>query len=438
MDINALTPKQQASEAVRQAENILISTGQFPSVDQVAATLALAQILRKLGKKVTAIVSDQIPTQAAFLSTVGLDKTLGGQRDFILKISQKRTQADGLKYTVEDGFLNVHITPLQGGYAPSDVTFAYGAYHYDVAIVLGVPTRARLDRVFSENPEIITEIPLINLDFHRSNELYGAVNLIDTNAASLCEMLVALSESLQTGLIDEEIATALLTGIIASTDRFTAAHTTPKALTVAAQMMAIGAKQQTVIRGLYKSGESRSDNNRDKDGRGGSGPSRGGRDPRPGHDDRSGASNPYAPSSYQPIATEPPPSEPIVTVVAPSITTVSEVLATPAEVVQPVAAVETVVNTPSEVKQETVVIPEAPTEPVIELKSPLATPEAPTVQKTVAAAVPNRPQLVDADEPHLFFKGHGSVLANLPDDDDAYYEASGKALNDPFGSLAAA
>jgi hypothetical protein len=44
-------------------------------------------------------------------------------------------------------------------------------------------------------------------------------------------------------------------GIIASTDRFTASHTTSKSLTVAAQMMAAGAKQQAVVRSLYRDGK---------------------------------------------------------------------------------------------------------------------------------------------------------------------------------------
>src|SRR4029077_17320025 len=102
--------------------------------------------------------------------------------------------------------------------------------------------------------DVFVKSPLVNLDFHRSNEGYGAVNLIEPNASSLCEMLVALSESLQSGIIDAEIATTLLMGIVASTDRFTAAHTTSKSLTVAAQMMAAGARQQAVVKALYRSG----------------------------------------------------------------------------------------------------------------------------------------------------------------------------------------
>lgn len=258
-----LTPKQQTSEAIRQAETILILTGQHPTMDQVASTVALAQILRKFGKKVTAIISDNLPAQASMLPTDELDRGLSGQRDFILKVGLSKTEVDKLRYAVEDGKLNIYITPFKGGFAPSDVTFAYGDYKYDLAIILGVPTRARIDKAYQDNASLFERLPIVNFDFHRSNEQYGAINLIEPTAASLSEMLVALAESLQSGLIDETIATCLLAGIMAATDRFTATHTTPKSLTVAAQMMAAGAKQQTVVKGLFRDNRSeRSDKTR--------------------------------------------------------------------------------------------------------------------------------------------------------------------------------
>jgi hypothetical protein len=253
-----LTPKQQTSEAIRQAETIVILTGQHPSVDQVAAVIGLTAILRKFGKNVTPIISDNPPASVSVLDMSVVEKGLGGSRDFVLKLDVTKAEVDKLRYEVADGKLNIYLTPFKGGFAPSDVTFGYGEtnVHYDLAIVLGVPTRARIDRVYEQNSDSFATIPTVNLDFHRSNENYGAVNLIEPNASSLCEMMVALSESLQSGIIDAEIATALLMGIVASTDRFTAAHTSPKSLTVAAQMMAAGAKQQAVVRALYRDGRS--------------------------------------------------------------------------------------------------------------------------------------------------------------------------------------
>ena len=247
-----LTPKQQASEAIRQANTILIITGQHPSVDQVASTIALSAILRKFGKKVSAIISDSLPAQINFLEPTNLDRSMSGLRDFILKVDVRKAELDKLRYEVENDKLNIYITPFRGSFAPSDVTFDYGNYQYDIVITLGVPTRNRLDRIFEQNQSVFANLPIINVDFHRSNENYGAINLIEGNAASLCEILVALAESLQNGIIDEDIATALLTGLMASTDRFTASHTTSKSMTVGAQMMAAGARQQAVVKGLYK------------------------------------------------------------------------------------------------------------------------------------------------------------------------------------------
>jgi len=251
-----LTPKQQTSEAIRQAETIVILTGQHPSVDQVTAVMALAALLRKFEKKVTAIISDNPPASVQMLDMGAIERSLGGARDFVLKLDVSKVEVDKLRYEVEGSKLNIYLTPVKGMFAPSDVTFDHGDFHYDLAIVLGVPTRARIDRIFEQNSASFETIPVVNLDFHRSNENYGAVNLIEPNASSLCEMLVALSESLQSGSIDADIATALLMGIVSSTDRFTAAHTSPKSLTVAAQMMAAGARQQAVVKALYREGKS--------------------------------------------------------------------------------------------------------------------------------------------------------------------------------------
>jgi c-di-AMP phosphodiesterase-like protein len=61
-------------------------------------------------------------------------------------------------------------------------------------------------------------------------------------------MLVSLFESLEQGMIDESIATALYTGITSATHNFTTPSTSAKSMTVAAQMLAAGAKQQEIVK----------------------------------------------------------------------------------------------------------------------------------------------------------------------------------------------
>ncbi|MFI5240372.1 MAG: bifunctional oligoribonuclease/PAP phosphatase NrnA [Candidatus Saccharimonadia bacterium] len=264
-----LTPKQQVSEAIRQAESILIITGQRPNIDQIASVVALALILRKFGKKVSSVVTDQVPASAAFFTAGHVEKNLHGLRDFIIKVDLSRAEVDKLKYTIDEGKLNVHVVPFKGGFSQADVSYEHGDYHYDLIIAMGVPSRIKLDRVLEQNPGLLNSTPLVNIDYHRINESYGAINLVDTNAATLSEMLISVAESLQAGLLDDEIATAMLAGIIASTDRFSAPHTTAKSMTVAAQLMAAGAKQQTIIKALFGSrdGRDRDNSTRDRDNR---------------------------------------------------------------------------------------------------------------------------------------------------------------------------
>lgn len=246
-----LTAKQQTSEAIRQAETILIITGQRPTVDQLTAVLSLTAVLRKFGKRVSAVVSDPVPANLGFLETGMLSQSLSGLRDFVMKLDLSKAEVDKVYYEIENGTLNLYVTPFQGGFSGSDVTFAHGNYHFDLAIVLGVASRSRIDRIYAENQSLFSSIPVVNLDYHRTNDNFGAINLIEPTASSLCEILVALSESLQTGLIDADIATIMLTGLMGSTDRFTASHTTSKSMTVAAQLMAAGARQQAIVKGLY-------------------------------------------------------------------------------------------------------------------------------------------------------------------------------------------
>jgi nanoRNase/pAp phosphatase (c-di-AMP/oligoRNAs hydrolase) len=105
-----------------------------------------------------------------------------------------------------------------------------------------------MDKIVEQNPTIFDGLHLINIDYHRINEQFGSVNYVDQNASSVCEMLVSLFESLEQGIIDESIATALYTGITSATHNFTIPDTTAKSMTVAAQMLAAGAKQQEVVK----------------------------------------------------------------------------------------------------------------------------------------------------------------------------------------------
>jgi len=76
----------------------------------------------------------------------------------------------------------------------------------------------------------------------------GSIDWHSGSASSVSELAADLLQSLKSGAakIDEQIATALLTGVVAETDRFSNAKTSANVMTLAAQLMAAGANQQLV------------------------------------------------------------------------------------------------------------------------------------------------------------------------------------------------
>ena len=252
-----LTPKQQTIELVRSAQKILLLSHVNPDGDALGSLLALYLSMKKLAKEVTAVVTDPIPECYQFLPTKEIfTKTFSGTKDFIITVNTNKVKIDKLGYKnfPQENKLNIIITPTSGVFKPEDVNFTSGGYKYDLIIVLDSPDLDRLGPVYDQNTELFYEVPVINIDHHAGNDYFGKVNWVDLTATSTAEILVALLESLsrEKPLLDTDVATALLTGIIVDTGSFQNANTTPKSFTVAAQLVAAGARQQEIIKWVFK------------------------------------------------------------------------------------------------------------------------------------------------------------------------------------------
>ena len=252
-----LTPKQQTIELVRGAQKVLVLSHINPDGDALGSMLALVMVLKKLGKEVTAVTSEVLPENLQFLpQKENLSSNFSGTKDFIISVNTSKIKVDKLAYknTPEENKLNVVITPVSGLFKPEDVTFSFGSYKYDLIIVLDSPDFDRLGAVYEKNTELFYETPVINIDHHAGNDYFGKVNWVDLTATSTAEILVALIESLgrEKPLLDTDVATALLTGIIVDTGSFQNSNTTPKSFTVAAQLVAAGARQQEIIKWIFK------------------------------------------------------------------------------------------------------------------------------------------------------------------------------------------
>lgn len=251
MDGNA---KQLLSERIKNATNILVTVSRDPSVDELSAALGLTLMLNKMDKHATAVFSGTLPPAISFLQPEKtFEGTVDSLRDFIIALDKEK--ADRLRYKVEDDVVRIFITPYRTVISDKDLQFSQGDFNVELIVALGVEKREDLDNAITAHGRILHDATVVTVNAGNQKSALGSIDWSDNAASSLCEMLMSLSESLQSGILDQQISTALLTGIVAATDRFSNNSTSPKVMTMAAQLMAAGANQQLIATKLEEGHE---------------------------------------------------------------------------------------------------------------------------------------------------------------------------------------
>lgn len=242
-------PKSQVVERLKEAQNVLVTVSNNPSVDQLAAAIGFTLMMNKLGKHATAVFSGQVPSTIEFLKPEDtLEQNTDSLRDFI--ISLDKSKADKLRYKVEEDVVKIFITPYKTSLSEADLNFSQGDFNVDVVIALGVDQREHIDQAIMAHGRILHDATVIGVMAGQAPVDVGSINWQDPSASSLCEMLVSISEAFQSGLLDSQMSTAFLTGIVAETERFSNDKTSPKVMTMSAQLMAAGANQQLIANEL--------------------------------------------------------------------------------------------------------------------------------------------------------------------------------------------
>ncbi|MEA3408212.1 MAG: bifunctional oligoribonuclease/PAP phosphatase NrnA [Chloroflexota bacterium] len=159
-----------------------------PDGDTLGATLGLAWAFRKQGIEARLSCADPIPKRLAFL-------------------------------------------PGSEDYAPR------GRTDEDVIFLIDVSDLARIGAIYE--PTSFSAVPLVNIDHHATNQMYGDVNLVDERT-STAELILDALYYLRIPL-DEKIATCLLTGIITDTQGFRTNNTAVESMRAAVELVEAGA-----------------------------------------------------------------------------------------------------------------------------------------------------------------------------------------------------
>ncbi|MDO4781365.1 MAG: hypothetical protein Q4A34_03195 [Candidatus Saccharibacteria bacterium] len=248
--------KQQVIQKIKDHTNILVTVSRDPDVDELSAALGLTLFLNALGKHATAVFSGKVPPAISFLEPdKTFEDTADSLRDFIIALDKEK--ADHLRYKVVDDAVKIFITPYKTTISEADLEFSQGDYNVELVLALNVENNDHLDEALSAHGKILHSADVVTITAQGVKSNLGTTDWHDKGASGVSEMLLELVGALKTPKVtlDEQIATAFLTGIVAVTERFSNSLTSSRVMTAAAELMAAGANQQLIAVKLTEAGD---------------------------------------------------------------------------------------------------------------------------------------------------------------------------------------
>ncbi|MCK4451068.1 MAG: bifunctional oligoribonuclease/PAP phosphatase NrnA [Anaerolineae bacterium] len=189
MTTNKNTTLKQASQLIRSAHRPLLICHIAPDGDAIGSLTGLGRALRHEGLEPIMACSDPVPARFNYIPYVGA--------------------------------------------IVQDVSASF-----DLVISLDCSDLKRLGH-FPQMPTF-RSVPLLNIDHHLTNLDFGDVNLVDPHASSTAEIVLRLLEYMALPL-DAELATCLLTGIVADTRGLRTSNVTIQVMDAALRLMKAGA-----------------------------------------------------------------------------------------------------------------------------------------------------------------------------------------------------
>ncbi|MGA2470810.1 MAG: bifunctional oligoribonuclease/PAP phosphatase NrnA [Solirubrobacteraceae bacterium] len=197
----ALDARKELLAAIYAHERFLLVTHENPDGDALGSLIGMQALLRALGKDSLMVIAPE---------------------DFPLPKEYRFFSLDGLVTTPPEDFEERTIVFLDCG---------------------------NLDR----NPlaELRDAKDLLNIDHHHDNTLFGTINYVGSGASCTAELVWDLTRDAGVELTTE-IAEALYVGLVTDTGRFSYENTTPRAHTMAGELIAAGVDVAAMYRRIYE------------------------------------------------------------------------------------------------------------------------------------------------------------------------------------------
>lgn len=203
-----LTPPVELLDFLRVSKNLVLATHINPEGDALGSTIALGIALARLGKNIALYNRDRVPSFYKYLP--GSESFSNSDfKKLIKEFMDSKGQIDGI-----------------------------------VLLDCNTPERAEI-----EKPE---DVPLVIIDHHETERDISAIKWILPQAPATGLMVYYLIKALEV-TINYEMAVNLYTAIAIDTGTFRYGNTTPEALEVGSELIALGVKPELISEALYGS-----------------------------------------------------------------------------------------------------------------------------------------------------------------------------------------
>ncbi len=180
---------------LQQADSLVLASHVGPDGDTMGSTLALAEALEQLGKKVTVLVDDKISSTYSFMP--GIER---------------------------------YLRPAEGDH-----------YSCDLLVIVDSSSLDRIGVV----AQVVEAKATLNIDHHISNTQYTDYLWLNATAAATGEMVYLLLKELKL-TITLSMAVNLYVAIITDCGNFKYSNTTPTTMNLAAELLAMGIKPNEI------------------------------------------------------------------------------------------------------------------------------------------------------------------------------------------------
>ena len=250
-----LTPIQQIIKTIETKKNILITTRANPDTDAISSALAFYLILKKMNKQASVAIDSRqfgLNLNHSFLPELeSIQNSISKSKELVLEFDLDDNGIRGLTYKVKNGKLLIRIFPEKDGLLLEHPRARQESYPYDAIVVLDSPDLESLGNIYADHTEFFYHTPIINIDHSPQNEHFGEMNLIELTAVATGEILFSFAEAIGKDLLDSDISTCLLAGIVQESRSFQSNTITPRALAIASELIALGAKREIIIQNLF-------------------------------------------------------------------------------------------------------------------------------------------------------------------------------------------